>query len=143
MLAQKMSLDFEEEVVLRLIGYHVRGPSISVRFPSFIFPCYAPKADSCGCLADMLKIGAGCFWCEVGSYRAWVRVKPFLHIDLELVFGMLVLEDIGHLPCTPVVRCGRLVELLGMPPGIRKEFQNNRWLSEMVAGERARCRPRS
>ena len=106
MLAQKMSLDFEEEVVLRLIGYHVR-------LPSFIFPFYAPEADSCGCLADMLKVGAGCFWCEVGSYRAWVRVKPFLHVDLELVFGMLVLEDIGHLPCTPVVRCGRFVELLG------------------------------
>ena len=71
-----------------------------------------------------------------------MRVKPFLHVDLELVFGMLVLEDIGHLPCTLVVRCGRLVELLG-GAGMRKEFQNNRWLSEMVAGERARCRPRS
>ena len=113
MLAQKMSLDFEEEVVLRLIGYHVWGPSIPVRLPSFIFPFYAPEADRCGCLADVLKIGAGCFWCEVGSCRAWVRVKPFLHVDLELVFGMLVLEDIGHLPCTPVVRCGRFVELLG------------------------------
>ena len=42
-----------------------------------------------------------------------MRVKPFLHVDLELVFGMLVLEDIGYLPCTPVVRCGRFVELLG------------------------------
>ena len=143
MLAQKMSLDFEEEVVLRLIGYHVRGPSISVRLPSFIFPFYAPEADRCGCLADVLKIGAGCFWCEVGSYRAWVRVRPFLHVDLELVFGMLVLEDIGHLPCTPVVRCGRLVELLAPPLGMRKEFQNNRWLSEMVAGKRARRGPRS
>ena len=64
----------------------------------------------------MLKIGAGCFWCEIGSYGAWVHAKPFLHVDLELVFGMLVLEDIGHLPCTLVVRCGRLVELLGMAP---------------------------
>ena len=42
-----------------------------------------------------------------------MRVKPFLHVDLELVFGVLILEDIGHLPCTLVVRCGRLVELLG------------------------------
>ena len=45
MLAQKMSLDFEEEVVVRLVGYHVRGPSIPVRFPSFIFPFYAPEAN--------------------------------------------------------------------------------------------------
>ena len=116
MLAQKMSLDFEKDAVLRLVGCHVRGPSIPIRFPSFIFPFYAPEANSCRCLTDVLKIGAGCFRCEIGSYGAWVRVKPFLHIDLELVFGMLVLEDIGHLPCTPVVRCGRLVELLGRPP---------------------------
>ena len=108
-----MALNFEKEVVLRLIGYHVGGPSIPVRFPSFVFPFYTPKANRCGRLADVLKVGAGCFWCEVGSCRAWVRVKPFLHVYLELVFGMLVLEDIGHLPCTLVVRCGRLVELLG------------------------------
>ena len=113
MLAQKMSLDFEEEVVLRLIGYHVWGPSIPVRLPSFIFLFYAPEADRCGCLADVLKISAGCFWCEVGSCRAWARVKPLLHVDSELVLGMLVLEDIGHLPCTPMVRCGRLVEFWG------------------------------
>ena len=42
-----------------------------------------------------------------------MRVEPFLHVDLELVLGMLVLEDIGHLPCTLVIRCGRLVGLLG------------------------------
>ena len=73
-----------------------------------------------------------------------MRVKPFLHVELELIFGMLVLEDIGHLPGTLVIRCGGLIELLGGgPPGMRKEFQNRRWLSEMVAGERARCRPRS
>ena len=100
-------------MILRLVGYHMWGPSIPVRLPSFVFPFYAPKANCCGRLADVLKVGAGCFWCEVGSCRAWVRVKPFLHVDLELVFGMLVLEDIGHLPCTLVVRCGRLVELLG------------------------------
>ena len=116
MLAEKMTFNFEKEVVLRLIGYHVRGPSIPVRFPSFIFPLYAPEADSCGCLADMLKIGAGCFRCEIGSNGAWVRVKPFLHVDLELILGMLVLEDIGHLPCAPMVRCGRLVGLLGRAP---------------------------
>ena len=42
-----------------------------------------------------------------------MRVKPFLHVELELVFGMLVLEDIGHLPDTLVVRGGGLVALLG------------------------------
>ena len=144
MLAEKMTLNFEKEVVVRLIGYHVWGPSIPVRFPSFVFPFYAPKANRCRRLADVLKVGAGCFWCEVGFCGTWMRVKPFLHVDLELVFGMLVLEDIGHLPCTLVVRCGRLVSCWGGgPPGKRKEFQNKRWLSEMVAGERARCRPRS
>ena len=112
-----MSLDFEEEVVLRLVGYHVRVPSISVRLSSLIFPFYVPEADSCGCLADMLKIGAGCFRCEISSYGARVRVEPFLHVDLELVLGMLIFKDIGHLPCTPMVRCGRLVELLGRAPG--------------------------
>ena len=117
MLAQKMALDFDEEVVLRLIGYHVWGPSIPVRLPSFVFPFYAPKANSCGCLTDILKIGAGCFGCEISSYGAWVRVKPFLHVDSELVLGMLVFEDIGHLPGVSMVRGGRLVELLGRAPG--------------------------
>ena len=42
-----------------------------------------------------------------------MRVKPFLHVELELIFGMLVLEDIGHLPGTLVIRCGGFVELLG------------------------------
>ena len=54
--------------------------------------------------------------CEIGSYGAWVRVEPILHVDLELVLGMLVLEDIGHLPCALLVWCGRLVELLGRAP---------------------------
>ena len=116
MLAQKMSLDFEEEVVLRFVGDHVRGPSVPVRFPSFIFPFYDPKANSCGCLTDILKIGAGWFRCEISSYGAWVRVETFLHVDLELVLGMLVFEDIGHLPGEPMVRGGSLVELLGRPP---------------------------
>ena len=64
----------------------------------------------------MLKIGAGCFRCEIGSYGAWVRVKPFLHVDLELVLGMLLFKDVGHLSGAPVVRGGRLVELLGRAP---------------------------
>ena len=116
MLALKMSLDFEEEVVLRLVGDHMGGPSVPLRFPSFVFPFYAPQANCCGCLTDILKIGAGCFRCEISPDGAWVRVEPFLHVDLELVLGMLVLEDIGHLPCAPMVRCGRPVELLGRAP---------------------------
>ena len=96
MLAQKMSLGFEEEVVLRLVGDHVRGPSVPIRFLSFIFPFYAPKANCCGCLTDVLKIGAGCFRCEISSYGARVRVEPFLHVDLELVLGGLVPEDVGN-----------------------------------------------
>ena len=72
MLAQEMSLNFEEEVVVRLIGYHVGGPSIPVRFPSFIFPFYTPEANGGRCLTDVLKVSA---------------VEPFLHVDLELVLG--------------------------------------------------------
>ena len=101
---------------MRLIGYHVWGQSIPVRLPSFIFLFYTPKADRCGCLADVLKVGAGCFWCEVGSCRAWVRVKPFLHVDLELVLGLLVFKDVGHLSGAPVVRGGRFGKLLGGGP---------------------------
>ena len=99
-------------MVLRLVGYHVGGPSVSVGFPSFIFPCDAAEANSCGGLADILKVGAGCFRCEVCSHGAWVRVKPFLHVDLELVFGMLVLEYVGHLACALVIRSRGPVGLL-------------------------------
>ena len=116
MLAQKMSLNFEEEVVVRLIGYHVGGPSISVGFPSFIFPFYAPEANGSRCLTDMLKVCAGCCRREIGSCEARVRVEPFLHVDLELVLGMLVCKDVGHRSGTPVVRGGRLVELSGRAP---------------------------
>ena len=42
-----------------------------------------------------------------------MRVKPFLHVELELIFGMLVLEDIEHLSCAPMVRSRGPVELLG------------------------------
>ena len=143
MLAQEMSLNFEEEVVMRLIGYHVGGPSISVGFPSFILPFYTTETNGSRRLTDMLKVCAGCCRREIGSCGARVRVEPFLHVDLELVLGLLVFKDVGHLSGAPVVRGGRFVELLGGGPGIRKEFQNSRWLSDMVAGERARCRPSS
>ena len=71
-----------------------------------------PEAYGSGGLADILKVSAGCFRCEVGSHGAWVCVKPFLHVDLELVFGMLVLEDVGHLSCSPIVRSSGSVEWL-------------------------------
>ena len=41
-----------------------------------------------------------------------MRVEPFLHVDLELVFGMLVLEDVGYLSCAPVIRSGGSVDWL-------------------------------
>ena len=88
------------------------GPSISVGFPSFIFSLDAPEAYGSGGLADVLEISAGCFRSEISSHGAWVRVEPFLHVDLELVFGMLVLEDVGHLSCAPMVRSGGSVEWL-------------------------------
>ena len=93
-------------MVLRFVGYHVGEPSISVEFLSLVFPFDAAESNSGGGLADFLKIIAGCFRCEICSHGAWVCVKPFLHVDLELVLSMLVLEDIGHLPCTPMIRCG-------------------------------------
>ena len=67
-------------------------------------------------MTDVLKVSAGRFRCEIGSCRARVRVEPFLHVDLELVLGMLVFKDAGHLPGAPMVRGGRLVELLGRAP---------------------------
>ena len=99
-------------MVLRLVGYHVGGPSVSVGFPSFIFPCDATEANRGGGLADVLKVSAGCFRREGCSHGAWVRVKPFLHVDLELVFSMLVLEDIRHLACAPMILRRSPVELL-------------------------------
>ena len=77
-----------------------------------MFPFDASKANCGGGLADVLKIGAGCFRCEIGFHGAWVRVKPFLHVDLELVFSMLVLEDVGYLLCAPVIRSGGSVDWL-------------------------------
>jgi hypothetical protein len=68
-----------------LVGYHVGGPSVSVGFPSFIFPCDATEANRGGGLADVLKVSAGYFRREVCSYGAWVRVKLFLHVFLEKI----------------------------------------------------------
>ena len=77
-----------------------------------MFPFDASKANCGEGLADFLKIGAGCFRSELGSHGAWVRVEPFLHVDLKLIFGMLVLEDVGYLSCAPVIRSGGSVDWL-------------------------------
>ena len=69
-----------------------------------MFPFDATEANGCGGLADVLKIGAGCFRCEISSLGAWVRVEPFLHVDLELVLGMLIFKDVGYLSCALVIR---------------------------------------
>ena len=90
----------------------MRGPSILVGFPSFIFPLDASEAYGSGDLADILEISAGCFRSELGSHGAWVCVEPFLHVGLALVFGMLVLEDVGHLSSAPMVRSSGSVEWL-------------------------------
>ena len=41
-----------------------------------------------------------------------MRVEPFLHVDLELVFGMFILEDVGYLSCAPMIRSGGSVDWL-------------------------------
>ena len=86
---------------------------VSSTLRSFIFPFYTPEANGSRCLTDMLKVCAGCCRREIGSCGARVRVEPFLHVDLELVLGLLVFKDVGHLSGAPVVRGGRFVELLG------------------------------
>jgi hypothetical protein len=45
-----------------------------------------------------------------------VRVKPFIHVVLESVFGMLVFEDIGHFASTSMIRRDRPVESLRGTP---------------------------
>ena len=82
-----------------------------------MFPFNASKANCGGGLADCLKIGAGCVRREICSHGAWVGVEPFLHVDLELVFGMLILEDVGYFPCAPVIRRGGLGCCLGRASG--------------------------
>ena len=48
-------MDFEEEVVLCLIGEHVGvGPAISVGAPLFVFPFDATESNAGGCFADLL-----------------------------------------------------------------------------------------
>ena len=97
-----------------MLGWLACGGTINPSMISIVCVSFdASKANCGGGLADVLKIDAGCFRCEIGSHGAWVRVKPFLHVDLELVLGMLVLEDVGHLSCAPMVRSGGPGGLLG------------------------------
>jgi hypothetical protein len=61
-----------------------------------------------------------------------------LHVGLVLIFGGLVFEDVGDLAYFLMVWRSRwIVPLGGGSPGMRKEFQKSRCLSEMLAGERA------
>ena len=68
--------------------------------------------------------------------------EPVLHVGLVLLFGVLVFADVGNLAFFLMVWRSRWVLALGGAPGMRKEFQKSRCLSEMVAGERAMWEPR-
>ena len=68
--------------------------------------------------------------------------KPVLHVGLVLIFGGLVFEDVGDLAYLLMVWCSRGLVPLGGGPGMRKEFQTSRCLSEVVAGERAMWEPK-
>ena len=63
MLAEKVALYFEEEVVVRLVGQHMWRPTVPVGLPSFVFPFEfsfdAAAANFCGGFADLLEILAG------------------------------------------------------------------------------------
>ena len=56
MLPLEMSLDFEEEVVLGLVGYHVWCPSVTVGFPSFVLPFDSTEANFGGGFTDVLEV---------------------------------------------------------------------------------------
>ena len=59
MLAEKVALYFKKEVVVRLVGQHMWGPTVPVGLPSFVFPFVATEANICGGFADLLEILAG------------------------------------------------------------------------------------
>ena len=63
--------------------------------------------------------------------------EPVLHVGLVLIFVGLVFEDVGDLSYFLMVWRSCWVVQLGGAPGMRKEFQKSRCLSEMVAGEQA------
>ena len=73
------------------------------------------------------------------SGLSWV---PDGHVGLVSIFGGLVFEDVGDLAYFLMVWRSCWIVPLGGAPGIRKEFQKSRCLSEMVAGERAMWEPR-
>ena len=47
-------MDFEEEVVLCLIGEHVGGPAVAIGSPLFVFPFDATESNAGGCFADLV-----------------------------------------------------------------------------------------
>ena len=54
MLSEKVSLEFDQEVLVGLVREHERGPAIAVGLPPLVLPLDASKADCSGCFADLL-----------------------------------------------------------------------------------------
>jgi hypothetical protein len=75
-----------------LVGQHERGPAVSVGLPFD-----ASEANFGGGFTDVLQILACRVWVKVHSGGTWMSMKPVLHALLVLVFGGLVLEDVGDL----------------------------------------------
>jgi hypothetical protein len=61
-LSEEVSLDFEQEVVVCLVGEHERGPAITVELLLFVLPIDATKANFCIGFADLLQVCASGFW---------------------------------------------------------------------------------
>ena len=54
MLSEKVSLEFDQEVVVGLVREHERGPAIAVGLQPLVLPLDASKADCSGFFADLL-----------------------------------------------------------------------------------------
>ena len=54
MLSQKVSLDFDQEVVVGLVRKHERGPAIAVGLPPLVLPLDASEANCSGGFTDLL-----------------------------------------------------------------------------------------
>ena len=54
MLAQEVSLDFDQEVVVRLVRLHEWGPAVAVGLPLLILPFDASQTNCSGGFTDLL-----------------------------------------------------------------------------------------
>ena len=61
-VVQGASLNFEQEVVVSLVGKHKRGPVIAVGLPLLVLPFDAFKVNCCGGFTDLLQVCAGGLW---------------------------------------------------------------------------------